>query len=746
MKKGTKRLSSNLSQLPAEIQKANRFLLWRAEFSAKRNKILKSPYYIDGFPRHGDLDSPEDLSRLASLRDALDALDGSDYTGVGFALVEGEGIAAFDIDKCLTPDGEMIPSHAGASLVHDAERAGAYIEVSPSGRGLRILGPSDITAAYSKDGLEYWGRGRYVTLTGSIWANPRGWHSIEAYRESLGVREKSSRDTYDQEVLVTPRMVKELRSALECISSEERDTWVRMGHALRQLGTKGLDLWLEWSKTSDKFDKDDALRVWDSMNPGRTNFKAVFAEAQREGWENPRSKGAEAEDDYYPDDIEDGELVLIDDQIDLGLPKLHPTEFVLDGFLPTGVSLIAGAWGAGKSTNLIPVFASVAHVAPERWGLWPQIRRKVIWITEAPDQARDTLYSMVVGEEDGRQGAEEAETPPKTDRDGPDSEDLGGSTTYEGVKDAYDEQGAAEKWQDVKDWFLVYPARRTPARQLAISLKKLIADHSYMLDPGGSRPMFQVQPVIVLDTVSANLDIENESDNSEVGAAMSALKQMLPGVPLVLVGHTPKAVAKSDLMDMSFRGAGAWEADAVATYYLVHDEEIGFRFLALRKCRFTPDYPEISFGRGSGRELVPTPWGDPQSKGFVHGVPRSSRGDDRREALKKVREEKDEARKNMTLTTRQTNIMELVTRRTARQELTWKALLSSELGGKKEILFEAMSRLLRGGVLKIVEVPEDLLPKGRGRPPTDFVLAEEVDETLFFNGIRKTIALGEIEE
>jgi RepB DNA-primase from phage plasmid/Primase C terminal 2 (PriCT-2) len=93
-------------------------------------------------------------------------------------------------------------------------------------------------------------------------------------------------------VHVDPSVVTELRSALFCMRSDDRDLWVRMGHALKELGDIGQALWLEWSATSEKFNPLNDVRTWDSFKPERTGYQAVFAEAQRHGWVNPSSKDA----------------------------------------------------------------------------------------------------------------------------------------------------------------------------------------------------------------------------------------------------------------------------------------------------------------------------------------------------------------------------------------------------------------------------------------------------------------------
>lgn len=689
MKPPKPNLRTLLRTLPEPVSRSGHFLLWRREWSEKRGVFVKTPYYTNGRKRFGSLDSPSDLRKLSSLDNALDALENSngDYDGVGLALV-GDGIAAFDIDKCIDANGELVPDHAGRYLAEKAEAAGAYMEVSPSGKGLRILGSCDDFTAYSKAGLEYWGEGRYVTLTGALWANPKGWKDLSEMRATLPSRKKEATPSQDEEEesLVTRRVLEELRSALEAIPSDERHMWIRMGHALKTIGEKGKELWMEWSAKSDLFDEADAEVTWGSLNPSSTGYKAVFAEAQNEwGWENPRTGKGEVEEE---EDVGD----LLDFTVDLGPERLYPTEFVLDGFLPTGVSLVAGAWGAGKSTNLIPLFASVAHLTPEDWGFHPTLRRHVVWVSEAVDQARDTIYSLTRLED-----------------------------------------GAG--WEEFRSWFHLVPSRRLKPKTLAKLIKDAVASLTYTLDSG-----FAVRPVVILDTVSANMDLENESDNSEVGAAMAKLKEALPGVPLVLVGHTPKAITKGDVSEMTFRGAGAWEADASSTYFLVHDPETSMRFLALGKVRFTPDYVEVSFGQDGGRELVATEWGDPQSKAYMHGVPCKSTGEERKAAQAKVREEKKELIKERQAGDRQSRMVEVAAKAAGAPELLTRARLKDLVGGKSDLVTETLRRCVESDLLREVPIPQEVVDRGnfKGRPPETVILPQDVDSVTFFDRIMET--------
>lgn len=676
-----------LEALPKQLHGMRRYLLWKAAPGRKPGKTLKIPYYADGRPRKDLLDTKKDLDRLVTLDEALDTMILGDYSGVGFAL-SGDGVGAFDIDGCLK-DGAIIKTHPGYQLVKKAKKAGAYIEVSPSGNGLRIVGPCTNTTAYSKDGVEYWGAKRFVTLTGEVWANPRGWVSLDELRRPFGPdREAVDGDYEDDEVIITPKTIEELRDALQAVDSDERELWIKFGHALKTLGVKGRELWMEWSAKSEKFDQADAEHVWETLRPSRTGHKVVFAEAQNEwGWENPAKRSKDDQED--PDDEEDN-----DDtpsagfhRIELGDNRLHPTEFILDGFLPVGVSVVAGAWGAGKSTNLIPLLCCAAHLAPEDWPFMSTIRRKILWITEAPEQARDTLFSLSRAD------------------DGP-------------------------SWDEIKEWFILYRAHRHPARKLANRLAKLVDDLTYELENG-----FVVHPVVVLDTTAANIDLENESDNSEVSKAMAALKQKLPQVSIILVGHTPKALVASDVEHITFRGAGAWEADAVATYFLIHDPETDSRFMAIRKCRFNPTYREIGFEHESGSQIVDTPWGEPQAKSYLHGVPVVFNRQAIRSEAEEARQERQEQQAEQATLDRMEEVAKFIAKQAGRGVAPTRNTVKEAIGGRMGLITEALERLIEDDRIRAHYPTSEQMPNRRGRP-VEIYLPAEVDLDLFFETAR----------
>lgn len=161
---------------------------------------------------------------------------------------------------------------------------------------------------------------------------------------------------------------RDLRSALTAMRADDRDLWVRMGHALKELGEQGRGLWLEWSQTSDKYDAADAARVWESFRADRTGYQAVFAEAQRQGWTNP-GRGVATIDTPHSDDDEFGERK----EISLSRPFKassftgEPPErqwIVPEWIVEGAVNSLYGDGGVGKTLLAQQLACSVSLGAP----------------------------------------------------------------------------------------------------------------------------------------------------------------------------------------------------------------------------------------------------------------------------------------------------------------------------------------------------------------------------------------------
>jgi len=83
--------------------------------------------------------------------------------GLGFAL--GDGIACLDIDHCL--DGRGRPDARARAIL--ARVPGAYVEISPSGRGLHVWGVAPEQPGRRRIAYEAYSTGRYITVTGRVY-------------------------------------------------------------------------------------------------------------------------------------------------------------------------------------------------------------------------------------------------------------------------------------------------------------------------------------------------------------------------------------------------------------------------------------------------------------------------------------------------------------------------------------------------------------------------------------------------
>ncbi len=92
--------------------------------------------------------------------------------------------------------------------------------------------------------------------------------------------------------------VDRIREALQFIDASDRETWVRMGMAIKsELADTGFDLWEAWSQQADSFNGKDARDVWKSIRAGgKVTIGTLFYEAKANGWrddghyQNPTSE------------------------------------------------------------------------------------------------------------------------------------------------------------------------------------------------------------------------------------------------------------------------------------------------------------------------------------------------------------------------------------------------------------------------------------------------------------------------
>jgi hypothetical protein len=163
------RIATNLENFPlalAPLCQIAHWVLWRWEL--RKGVWTKPPYMAANPRRKAKNNDPTTWSTYQAAAAAAKAAD-----GVGFALLDTP-FAAVDLDHCIDVDTGAIDPWAKA-WVEAAN--GAYVEATPSGEGLRIIGLGSGDKLHRKWKVEsiregaaieiYRGCERYITITGA---------------------------------------------------------------------------------------------------------------------------------------------------------------------------------------------------------------------------------------------------------------------------------------------------------------------------------------------------------------------------------------------------------------------------------------------------------------------------------------------------------------------------------------------------------------------------------------------------
>ena len=309
--------------------------------------------------------------------------------------------------------------------------------------------------------------------------------------------------------------------------------------------------------------------------------------------------------------------VMIHPSADGMLPKelLVPEDWVIDGFLEEGLSTFSGSMGVGKTSSLLPLLFCITGLVCID-GIDIKLRRKLIWYAEHPNQVYRILYGIAF-------------------------QYAGG-----GAFKAPDPQKMAEMQGLIQEWVLVIQAkRRSPLEQAHTEHWQKIYRRAQQ-DGGNWVPndvpngKILVAPLTVLDTASANIQLQSENDGSEVADALFAIREGTTDpesrtqLPVALIGHVAKAFKLADCRDaekMNTIGSQAWDANVHSNYFMVKEGET--RFIVSGKRRDAGGIREIRCTGRAHAENRYNRYGFEQSVGFISVSYEMSSAQDRAEQV-----------------------------------------------------------------------------------------------------------------
>ncbi|MCD8371235.1 MAG: AAA family ATPase [Clostridiales bacterium] len=160
----------NNFHLPEQLDELRNIPQWvgyALEWDESRGKYRKTPKnpHTGG---NAQSSNPETWSRY---EDAIKAVDRYHFDGVGFEFAQGRG--GIDLDNVVDENGTLKPFASDIVALMDS-----YTEYSPSGTGLHILfktTDSEIGTRKRDDklGLEMYVSGRFFTITGKVYGEPK---------------------------------------------------------------------------------------------------------------------------------------------------------------------------------------------------------------------------------------------------------------------------------------------------------------------------------------------------------------------------------------------------------------------------------------------------------------------------------------------------------------------------------------------------------------------------------------------
>lgn len=160
-----------INQIPEEMKTYNQWVLFKLE-TLEDGRTTKIPYN----PNNGYKASVTDSSNWSSFAYACQIFNRGGYSGIGFVLTENDPFVFIDLDNPFGLDQEGQPKYPNADeiikrQIEMYEAFQTYIERSPSGQGLHIIGRGSVPTGRKRDAVEVYSSGRYMTMTGDVIKN-----------------------------------------------------------------------------------------------------------------------------------------------------------------------------------------------------------------------------------------------------------------------------------------------------------------------------------------------------------------------------------------------------------------------------------------------------------------------------------------------------------------------------------------------------------------------------------------------
>lgn len=249
-------LPVQFDNIPIELKRIPRWVLWRLleKGEGENTTWAKVPAQTSGMPASST--NPETWTDFISVQDAYQS-NPTKFAGIGFVFTPDDNLVGIDLDDCY----DQHIGFTNAAMQQLADSIQGYMEISPSGTGVKIFTRADHFASHADHsiGFEAYATGRYFTVTGHHLSG-----SVPDAPQDLTnvIPERTMRRTGDAfgdyvaplEGWDITKVETELLSKLspDCGYNE----WLKIGQILHHqfhADVEALECWDRWSSQSNEY-------------------------------------------------------------------------------------------------------------------------------------------------------------------------------------------------------------------------------------------------------------------------------------------------------------------------------------------------------------------------------------------------------------------------------------------------------------------------------------------------------------
>lgn len=190
-------MSHTFHRIPAEMRFYRQWIVWRFEEPEGR-KPTKVPYS----PIFGGRASVTDPNTWATFEEAVTACAEGGWSGIGFVLTKNDPYLFVDLDDVWTPDANGVFPYGDPQTAFDRQTKvktefATYAELSPSGKGLHLIGKATLERGRRRGGIEIYSSERFMTMTGDVYGDELPIADCEEIAQVLWHQMGGPADIYD---------------------------------------------------------------------------------------------------------------------------------------------------------------------------------------------------------------------------------------------------------------------------------------------------------------------------------------------------------------------------------------------------------------------------------------------------------------------------------------------------------------------------------------------------------------------